>query len=46
MKEVLPVLLASFLTSGILTWAIPLAVLLLVGGYWWFALRRHPDELE
>lgn len=38
--------LASFLASGILTWAIPLAVLLVVGVYWGLVIRRHPDELE
>ncbi|HSB37594.1 MAG TPA: hypothetical protein VLD13_00795 [Gaiellaceae bacterium] len=38
--------LASFVASGILTWAIPLAVLLLVCIYWALAIRRHPDELE
>jgi hypothetical protein len=35
---------ASFLTSSILTWAVPLLVLLGVGVYWAFVVRRHPDE--
>ena len=34
----------SFLTGAILTWAIPLAVLLLVGIYWALYARRS-DEL-
>lgn len=38
--------LASFVASGILTWAIPLAVLLVVGVYWALVIHRHPDELE
>jgi cytochrome c-type biogenesis protein CcmH/NrfF len=35
---------ASFLASGILTWAIPLLVLLLVGIVWAYLVRRHPEE--
>jgi cytochrome c-type biogenesis protein CcmH/NrfF len=39
------VVLDSFLTAEILTWAIPLGILLVVGLYWMFFIRRHPDEL-
>jgi cytochrome c-type biogenesis protein CcmH/NrfF len=42
---VLLVFVASFLTGAILTWAIPLGVLLVVGVYWWVVIRRHPEEL-
>jgi cytochrome c-type biogenesis protein CcmH/NrfF len=43
---VLLVPLASYVTSGVLTWAIPLGVVLLVGLYWWFVIHRNRDELE
>ena len=36
--------LASFLTGAILTWAIPLGVLLVVGVYWGVVLHRNADE--
>jgi len=36
---------ASFLTGAILTWAIPLAAVVVVGIYWAVVIRRHPDEL-
>ena len=35
---------ASFLTSSILTWAIPLLVLLAVALVWAWVVRRHPEE--
>ena len=46
LKEVRLVYVAtSFLSAQILTWAIPLAVLLVVGIYWAVVIRRNPDEL-
>jgi cytochrome c-type biogenesis protein CcmH/NrfF len=42
---VLLVFVASFLAGSILTWAIPLAVVLVVGLYWGLVIRRHSDEL-
>ena len=38
-------LAAGFLTGEILTWAIPLAVLLVVGIYWGLYMRRGSDDL-
>jgi cytochrome c-type biogenesis protein CcmH/NrfF len=38
------VLDASYVESGILTWGIPLGVLLIVGIYWALVVRRHPKE--
>ena len=35
---------SSFLASSILTWAIPLFVLLAVAGVWAWVVRRHPEE--
>jgi hypothetical protein len=37
------VFVASSLTGAILTWAIPLAVLLAVGIFWAILIRRDPD---
>jgi cytochrome c-type biogenesis protein CcmH/NrfF len=39
------VLADSFLTGAILTWAIPLAVLLIVGIYWGLYMHKRSDEL-
>jgi cytochrome c-type biogenesis protein CcmH/NrfF len=36
--------LAGYLASGILTWAIPLGVLVVIGVYWAIFARRHPKE--
>lgn len=35
---------ASYLESGILTWGIPLALLVVVGFYWAVYAKRHPDD--
>jgi hypothetical protein len=35
---------SSYLTIGILSLAIPLGVLGLVGIYWAIVVRRHPEE--
>jgi cytochrome c-type biogenesis protein CcmH/NrfF len=35
---------ASYLESGVLTWGIPLAVLVAVGIYWAVIVRRNPKE--
>jgi len=35
---------AGYLASGILTWAIPLGLLVLVGIYWALFARRHPGD--
>jgi hypothetical protein len=37
-------LVAGYLESGILTWGIPLLVLVLVVLYWAVVIRRHPGE--
>lgn len=37
-------LVASYLESGILTWGIPLALLVLIGIYWMLFTRRHPED--
>ena len=37
-------LAASFFTGAILTWGIPLAVLVIVGIYWMVVIHRHSDE--
>lgn len=37
-------LVASYLESGILTWGIPLALLVLIGVYWAIYTKRHPDD--
>lgn len=39
-------LLASFQAGAILTWAIPLAVVLLVGAIWAVVIHRNPKDLE
>lgn len=35
---------ASYLESGILTWGIPLALLVVIGVYWTLFARRHPKD--
>ena len=35
---------AGYLASGILTFAIPLGVLALIGAYWAVYARRHPRD--
>ena len=35
--------IASYLESGILTWGIPLALLIVIGIYWAVYVRRNPD---
>jgi hypothetical protein len=35
---------ASYLESGILTLVIPLALLVLIGLYWAFFARHHPED--
>ena len=35
---------ASYLESGILTLVIPLALLVLIGLYWAFFARSHPED--
>jgi len=35
---------AGYLASGILTWGVPLALLVLVGIAWVVFFRRHPEE--
>lgn len=35
---------ASYLESGILTWGIPLALLVVIGLYWAFFVRGHPED--
>jgi hypothetical protein len=37
-------LLASYLESGILTLAIPLALLVVIGVYWVVFIRKHPED--
>jgi cytochrome c-type biogenesis protein CcmH/NrfF len=34
-------LIASFLAGSILSWALPIALLLAIAGYWSFILRRR-----
>jgi cytochrome c-type biogenesis protein CcmH/NrfF len=43
-----PVIVSDFLTGAILTWALPIGMLILVGLFWWFVLRKSDlsDELE
>lgn len=38
-------MLADFLTGAILSWALPLFVLVVVLVYWAVVVRRHPDQL-
>jgi len=35
---------AGYLASGILTWGIPLALLVLIGIYWVLFVRKHPED--
>jgi hypothetical protein len=35
---------ASYLESGILTWIVPLALLIVIGLYWALFIRRHPED--
>ena len=37
-------LLASYLGSGILTWGIPLALLVVIGIYWALFVRKHNED--
>jgi hypothetical protein len=36
--------IASYLVSGILSWGVPLAVLVVIGVYWAIYHHRHPDD--
>lgn len=36
--------IASYLGSGILTWGVPLALLVVIGIYWAVFVRRHPED--
>ncbi len=42
------IIVSDFLTGAILTWALPIGVLVLVGLFWWFVLRKSDlgDEVE
>jgi cytochrome c-type biogenesis protein CcmH/NrfF len=42
------IVVSDFLTAAILTWALPIVLLTLVGLFWWFVLRKSDldDELE
>lgn len=42
MSGLLPV--AGYLESGILTWGIPLAALVVIGVSWALFVRRHPED--
>lgn len=35
---------ATYLESGILTWIIPLALLIVIGIYWGVYVRKHPED--
>ncbi len=35
---------AGYLESGILSWGVPLALLVVIGIYWAFYASRHPDD--
>lgn len=35
---------ATYLESGILTWIIPLALLILIGIYWGVYVRKHHED--
>lgn len=35
---------AGYLESGILSWGVPLALILAIGIYWALYARRHPDD--
>ena len=43
-----PVPTADFLGAAILTWALPIGLLMIVGLYWWLVLRKSDldDELD
>ena len=36
--------LATYLESGVLTWIIPLALLIVIGVYWAVYARKHPED--
>ena len=36
--------IAGYLESGILTWGIPLALLVVIGAYWAYYAKRNPDD--
>jgi cytochrome c-type biogenesis protein CcmH/NrfF len=36
-----PLVAAHFLAGSLLTWAMPIGLLILVGLYWWLLLRRR-----
>lgn len=36
--------LASYLASGIITWGVPLALLVVIGIYWAIFVRKNPDD--
>jgi cytochrome c-type biogenesis protein CcmH/NrfF len=38
------VVVAGYLESGILSWGVPLALLVVILGYWAFYARRHPED--
>jgi cytochrome c-type biogenesis protein CcmH/NrfF len=38
------VVLAGYLESGILSWGVPLALLVVIGIYWAIYARRHPGD--
>ncbi|MGZ4258336.1 MAG: hypothetical protein ACXVRE_11285 [Gaiellaceae bacterium] len=42
------VIVSDFLTGAILTWALPIGLLIVVGLFWWFVLRKSDlsDELD
>jgi hypothetical protein len=42
------IVVSDFLTGAILTWALSIGVLILVGLFWWFVLRKSDldDQLE
>jgi len=35
---------ATYLESGVLTWIIPLALLIVIGVYWGVYARKHPED--
>lgn len=36
--------IAGYLESGILSWGVPLALLVVILAYWGFYARRHPED--
>jgi cytochrome c-type biogenesis protein CcmH/NrfF len=40
------VIAAHFLAGAILSWALPVGLLALVGLYWWFVLRKSDLDEE